>query len=97
MVFSYREGEGGARELAEEVGGVAVRADQRDLSTIDALLESVGPRLDILVNNAAINSVVPLAAVTAEEFDRGSRTRWTGHHREHHLPRSDRYRPSPHQ
>jgi 3-oxoacyl-[acyl-carrier protein] reductase len=61
VVFSYKE---------NAAGGDAVLADQEDLSSIDALLDAVDERLDILVNNVAINPTVPLAAVTAAEFDR---------------------------
>jgi 3-oxoacyl-[acyl-carrier protein] reductase len=61
VVFSYKE---------NATGGNAVLADQEDLASIDALLDAVGERLDILVNNVAINPTVPLAAVTAAEFDR---------------------------
>src|SRR5690606_3659503 len=48
VVFSYRENAAAATELAAETGGVAVRADQADVTSIDALLEPVGSRLDIL-------------------------------------------------
>ncbi|GLH98745.1 SDR family oxidoreductase [Phytohabitans aurantiacus] len=61
----------GFKERADELdGAVAVRADQEDLGTVDALLEAVGDRLDILVNNAAINPPTALADITGEEFDR---------------------------
>jgi 3-oxoacyl-[acyl-carrier protein] reductase len=70
VVFSYRDSAAAASELAAEVGGVAVRADQEDLTTIDALLAPVGDRLDILVNNVAINPAAALAEITSEMFDR---------------------------
>lgn len=70
VVFSYKDSTQAAAELASETGGVAVRADQQDVATVDTLLERVGARLDILVNNVAVNPAVPLAAVSAEEFDR---------------------------
>lgn len=70
VVFSYRDNAAAATELAAETGGVAVRADQADVTSIDALLEPVGTRLDILVNNVATNPTVPLAEVTAADFDR---------------------------
>lgn len=70
VVFSYRESAAAAAELADETSGVAVRADQEDVTSIDALLAPVGARLDILVNNVAINPAVPLAEVTADVFDR---------------------------
>jgi 3-oxoacyl-[acyl-carrier protein] reductase len=70
VVFSYRDSAAVASELAAEVGGVAVRADQEDLTTIDALLAPVGDRLDILVNNVAVNPAAALAEITSEMFDR---------------------------
>lgn len=69
VVFSYRDSAAAAAELAKAAGGVAVRADQADVTSIDALLASVGGRLDILVNNVSTNPTVPLAEVTREVFD----------------------------
>ncbi len=69
VVFSYRVNAAAAAELAQEIGGVAVRADQADVNSIEALLEPVGPRLDILVNNVATNPTVPLGEVTGQDFD----------------------------
>lgn len=38
--------------LAEEIGGTAVRCDVTSAADVEALAERVGPRLDVLVNNA---------------------------------------------
>ena len=38
--------------LAEEIGGTAVTCDVTDPASVAALAEVVGPRLDVLVNNA---------------------------------------------
>lgn len=38
--------------LAEEIGGVAVTCDVTDDASVAALAAAVGPRLDVLVNNA---------------------------------------------
>ncbi|MCW6010944.1 SDR family oxidoreductase [Micromonospora sp. CPCC 205371] len=71
VVVSFKGYADAARAPARELeGSVAVRADQEDLSTVDALLDAVGDRLDILVNNAAINPPAALADITSEEFDR---------------------------
>lgn len=71
VVFSYRDNKVAADELAAELDRVtAVPADQSDLSTLDALFEPVRDGLDILVNNAAVVPRVPVAEVTAADFDR---------------------------
>ncbi|TDB75295.1 SDR family oxidoreductase [Actinomadura sp. KC216] len=74
VVFSYRENKDAADALVREVAGaVAVRADQEDLATLDALFEHVEDAqegLDILVNNAAINPPTAIRDITLELFDR---------------------------
>jgi NADP-dependent 3-hydroxy acid dehydrogenase YdfG len=40
------------RALAEEIGGTAVSCDVTSAKSVAALAEAVGPRLDVLVNNA---------------------------------------------
>ncbi|GAA4067189.1 SDR family oxidoreductase [Actinomadura miaoliensis] len=73
VVFSYREDRRAADEVVRECGAddvVAVRADHADPGSLDALFAPVGDGLDILVNNAAVNPRVPIADVTAEDFDR---------------------------
>ncbi|QFG21890.1 SDR family oxidoreductase [Actinomadura sp. WMMB 499] len=72
VVFSYREGKDAADELVRELGGraVAVRADQEDTGTIDALFEPVGDSLDLVVNNAAVNPHGPIAEMSGDDFDR---------------------------
>ncbi|WP_067793222.1 SDR family NAD(P)-dependent oxidoreductase [Actinomadura formosensis] len=70
VVFSFREDEAAAGALMREVPGTeAVRADQADLASIEALFEPVAGGLDVLVNNAAINPPTPIRDVTAELFD----------------------------
>ncbi|XRQ08887.1 SDR family oxidoreductase [Actinomadura welshii] len=71
VVFSYKDGKDAADALVQEVAGaVAVRADQEDTGSIDALFEPVAGGLDILVNNAAVNPPTLLRDVTGELFDR---------------------------
>jgi 3-oxoacyl-[acyl-carrier protein] reductase len=71
VVFSYKENQKLAEELVSETPNtVAVRADQENPASIDALLASVGDGLDILVNNAAIATRALLAEITPDEFDR---------------------------
>lgn len=38
--------------LAEEIGGVAVGCDITDQAQVDAMVSVVGPRVDVLINNA---------------------------------------------
>ena len=57
--------------LAEEIGGTAVRCDVTSPEDVQALAERVGPRLDVLVNNAggAFGSG-PVAQADADEWRR---------------------------
>jgi 3-oxoacyl-[acyl-carrier protein] reductase len=71
VVFSFREDKAAADALAEEIGdAVAVRADQEDLGSLDALFEPVADGLDILVSNAAITAPAPIKDITPELFDK---------------------------
>jgi 3-oxoacyl-[acyl-carrier protein] reductase len=71
VVFTFKENQAAADELAGEVPGVlAVRADQEDLDTVATMFQPVRDGLDILVNNAAINPPRPIPEITADEFDR---------------------------
>jgi NADP-dependent 3-hydroxy acid dehydrogenase YdfG len=55
--------------LAAEVGGTAVRCDVTDVEQVAALAEAVGPRLDVLVNNAgAALGASPVAQADADEW-----------------------------
>jgi len=70
VVFGYRAAKEEAEALAREVpGSTAVRADLADPSALDDLFAAVPGGLDILVNNAAINPMVPLAEITGADFD----------------------------
>jgi NADP-dependent 3-hydroxy acid dehydrogenase YdfG len=55
--------------LAAEIGGTPVVADVTDEASVAALAEAVGPRLDVLVNNAggAFGST-PVAEAAAEDW-----------------------------
>ncbi|GLZ02156.1 SDR family oxidoreductase [Actinoplanes sp. NBRC 103695] len=52
------------------LGATGIRADHEDVGSVEAMVAAVGDRLDILVNNAAINPGATLAEVSAPEFDR---------------------------
>lgn len=71
VVFTYKENQVAADELVRQLAGtIAVRADQEDLTSIEAMFQPVRDGLDILVNNAAINSRRSIEDMTEEEFDR---------------------------
>jgi NAD(P)-dependent dehydrogenase (short-subunit alcohol dehydrogenase family) len=64
-----------AEALARELGGKSfgVKLDVRDRSSIADMMGSVVERLggiDILINNAAVFNMAPLAEITEEDFDR---------------------------
>jgi NADP-dependent 3-hydroxy acid dehydrogenase YdfG len=70
-VFCAARREDRVAALAEEVGGTAVRCDVTSPADVQALAERVGPRLDVLVNNAggAFGSS-PVAGAEAEDWRR---------------------------
>ncbi|AUH41729.1 SDR family oxidoreductase [Streptomyces sp. CMB-StM0423] len=71
VVFTYKENETAAAEVVREVPGTAaVRADQEQPDALADAFAPVRDGLDILVNNAAVNPRLPLAELTAAEFDR---------------------------
>jgi 3-oxoacyl-[acyl-carrier protein] reductase len=71
VVFTYHTGKDAAAEIMACVPGtVAVHTDQADLDTLDAMFEPLDDGLDILVNNAAVSSRIPIAEIAAAEFDR---------------------------
>lgn len=63
-----------AREVAGEIGGIAVRADVGDGASVAAMVEAAAEAfgtIDILVNNAGTTHLPkPMETVTEEEFDR---------------------------
>jgi 3-oxoacyl-[acyl-carrier protein] reductase len=69
VVFTYRNSRQAAEALAAEVDAAAIRADQSDVAALEAMFAPVDDGLDILVNNAAINSRVAICDVTPADFD----------------------------
>jgi 3-oxoacyl-[acyl-carrier protein] reductase len=65
-----RTGPAGIRTDPGRTGPTGIRTDHEDVDSVRSMFAAVGERLDILVNNAAINPVTPLGAVTAADFDR---------------------------
>jgi 3-oxoacyl-[acyl-carrier protein] reductase len=68
----YGSGADAARELVEEIGGVAIGADLREASSAEELVGAVerelGP-VDVLAANAGLGRVQPYEDVTAADFD----------------------------
>ncbi|MET0425974.1 MAG: SDR family oxidoreductase [Actinoplanes sp.] len=71
VVFTYHRDEAAADDVARRVpGAVAVRTDQADPSTLDAMFAPVRDGgLDILVNNAAVSSRKLIADLTEADID----------------------------
>ena len=59
------------KELAAEIGGTAIRCDVTDEQQVAALAAAVGPRLDVLVNNAGgAFGADPVAQADADQWRR---------------------------
>ncbi len=60
--------EAGAKAVAESVRGRAVRLDVTQESQVAAALDALG-RLDVLVNNAAVDFTVPIEELATAQWD----------------------------
>jgi len=70
-VFCAARREERVTALADEIGGTAVRCDVTDQHDVDALAQRVGPRLDVLVNNAGgAFGAAPVAEADADDWRR---------------------------
>ena len=70
-VFCAARREDRVTALAAEIGGTAVRCDVTSEDDVAALAEQVGPRLDVLVNNAGgAYGSSPVAEADADEWRR---------------------------
>lgn len=57
--------------LAQEIGGVAIPTDVTNEGSVQALTAAVGPRIDVLVNNAGgAFGLSPVSAADADEWRR---------------------------
>lgn len=86
VVVNYRADAQGAERVVAEItakGGqaIAVQADVAGSDDVrrlfDRAREAFGP-VDVLVNNAAVATFVPLSAITAEQFQREVTTNFLG-------------------
>jgi NAD(P)-dependent dehydrogenase (short-subunit alcohol dehydrogenase family) len=62
----------GAQAVANEVRGLAMKVDITDEQQVHAAVDAIvmrAGRLDVLVNNAAIDHTLPLDELTLEQFD----------------------------
>lgn len=69
----YHSSEAKARALAQEIGGFVVRGDvasPEDVEGMIAQVKEAGGRLDVLVNNAAVNVNGPFMMMPLEDIDR---------------------------
>ncbi len=66
VVAHYHRNAADARRVARDTGGLAAQADLSHAAAVDALLETHEPEL--VVNNAAAQSVTMLADMTASEW-----------------------------
>ncbi|MDG4829139.1 SDR family oxidoreductase [Solwaraspora sp. WMMD1047] len=74
VVFSYRQDEGAAKEVATEFPGraIPVRADLAEIADLHGLFDAAAEQLgglDILVNNAGTARTALIADVTDAEYD----------------------------
>lgn len=73
VVFSYYQGKEKAAELLKEIpGSRAVVMNLRDSATVTRTVEDLykeEERIDILVNNAAVSQVMPLAMLEEDDID----------------------------
>jgi 3-oxoacyl-[acyl-carrier protein] reductase len=71
VVLNYRAGQEAADEVAEEIGGLAVRADVSKPEEVQALIEHVEGELgdiDALVNNAGVTRDTLIARMTDDDW-----------------------------
>jgi 3-oxoacyl-[acyl-carrier protein] reductase len=69
VYFTYRAATEAALDLSDRTGATPIQADQSTLAAVDAMFAPIPGRLDILVNNAATSTHIPLPELTPENFD----------------------------
>ncbi len=79
VAVNYLDDPAGAAAVVAEIGkgSLAVQADVGVAADVERMFREVG-RVDILVNNAAVQTAGPLLEVTDNEWDRVIRTNLTG-------------------
>ena len=72
VFLNYNTGETAAKQLADEIGGIAIKADITDKAQISAavdLIHSDYGRVHTIVNNAGISSIKMFSDISADEWD----------------------------
>ncbi|WP_374118869.1 SDR family NAD(P)-dependent oxidoreductase [Allokutzneria sp. A3M-2-11 16] len=67
VIAHYHRSADEAAALAEEIRGTTTQADLTNPAQLQAMVDEVGP-VDVLVNNAAVQTVRPLKDTTAEDW-----------------------------
>ncbi|MCY3915136.1 MAG: glucose 1-dehydrogenase [Chloroflexi bacterium] len=78
VLVNYASSEAGAQDIAAQIRGkgrraIAVKANIAQRDEVDAMFERLAAdfgRIDILVNNSAIDPVIPFLDMTDEQWDR---------------------------
>ncbi|GAA4034278.1 SDR family NAD(P)-dependent oxidoreductase [Allokutzneria multivorans] len=68
VIAHYHRSASTTQALAEEIGATTAQADLTNPAQRQAMLDRVG-RIDVLVNNAAVQTVRPLKETTTEEWN----------------------------
>jgi len=69
VIINYNKSEKEALELAEKIGGLAIKADISDYVQVQKMFESAG-NVDILINNAGIAQQKLFTDISFEEWHR---------------------------
>lgn len=69
VFFFYEKNEAAAKAVAAETGAKAICCDVADADAVKAAVAGL-PRIDVLVNNAAISHVGTVRDISEEEWDR---------------------------
>jgi NAD(P)-dependent dehydrogenase (short-subunit alcohol dehydrogenase family) len=69
VAFNYARRDDEAAALAAEIGARAFKVSVLDKAGLGAMVKEIGD-IDILINNAGIGQVVPLALMEEEDWDR---------------------------
>ncbi len=69
VFINYNKSEKGAKALAEEIDGIAVKADVSNSQEVKKMFEEIG-NIDVLINNAGVAGFYMLDAMSDEEWNK---------------------------